>query len=180
MFNNGHVKTGSIAAQFGANTRSINPQKMQHYIDYLICDLQNAKKNVPQEKQPGEGYEAFENHMMELEESPDVLLSDLFGIKSDVFPPLEKLTDEQVEQLNTAIIEMWAAFNIKAVFPENLPARLLYPALLTLFSKSMHYWPGWHMGLELCNFDPDKCPFGTEYCTCKEYFQDETTNEDSV
>ena len=152
---------------------------IQQYVDYLIIDLQNAKKNVPEETKPGEGYEAFEEHMMALEESPDMRLSDIFGISEEVFPPSEKLTDSQLEQLNAAILDMWDAFNIEASCPENVPAKLLYPALVEQFKIETQYWPGWTKGLELCNFEPDKCPFGKEYCTCKEYFPDESDNSNS-
>lgn len=152
---------------------------MQKYVDYLIIDLQNAKKNVPAGTKPGDGYETFEDHMMALEESPDIRLSDLFGISEEVFPPTENLSEIQLEQLNEAILDMWRAFNIETDYPEDVPATLLYPALVAQFSKETHYWPGWQMGIELCNFEPDKCPFGNELCTCKEYFQDDSNNPKS-
>jgi hypothetical protein len=25
------------------------------------------------------------------------------------------------------------------------------------------------VGIEFCNYDPTECPFGSEYCTCKDY-----------
>ncbi|MBI4645184.1 MAG: hypothetical protein HY738_00985 [Bacteroidia bacterium] len=141
---------------------------MQRYIEQLVEDIRARKNYVPKEEPFSEVYEEFEVQMMTLEDGPDTQLSKVFKLDKEAFPPADKLTNEQIETLVNEILSLWAAYNIEAMYPENVPPRILYPLLVEQLDKPFQYWTGWQMTMELCDYEPDRCPFGTEYCTCKD------------
>jgi hypothetical protein len=151
---------------------------MQKYIEHLIEDIRAGKKYVPEVKPETDDYDEFEKNMMDLENSPDITPGTLFHLNKEMFPPVEKLTDSQLETLTEEILSLWAEYTMDAVYPENLPARILYPMLVAKLEEPVQYWPGWTMGVEFCSYEPENCPFGHEYCTCKD-FQDEWEAENN-
>lgn len=83
------------------------------------------------------------------------------------FPPAEKFTDEALEQLTFAIRRLWAAFNFSASTPKNTPARIIYPLLVERMKKPAFVMNFGQIGIEFCDYEPDRCPFGLGYCSCK-------------
>ncbi len=146
---------------------------MKRYIEQLIEDLQEAKSYAPKQKAASE---MTENEFMEelyeidriIDEEEDKPMYNIFGIDPQIFPPHEKLTDEQATLLSSKIIDLWAEFNIDAVYPVNFPLAKLYPLLVEKFKEPFLYFPMGMTDIEFCNCEPDKCPFGEEYCDCKE------------
>ena len=163
---------------------------MKRYIEQLVEDLRTAKQLAPKQKPQNEmNDEEIWDELTEIDriidEEPDQPLHNIFGIDPQSFPPPEKLTTEQAQMLSTEILELWAAFNIEPVYPENFPLEKLYPLLVTKFKKPFLYFPMGMTGIEFCNYEPKECPFGDEYCTCKEWsydakddFDDEAENFD--
>lgn len=95
------------------------------------------------------------------------------GLEPEQFPPLNKLTEEQVEKLTFTIHRLWNAFNFTAVIPNNTPARIVYPILLERMHDEIMIANFGHVNLEFCHYEPKECPFGLDYCDCtqieKEY-----------
>lgn len=147
---------------------------MDRYISQLIEDLKSAKKWAPISKPQDEM--STSDIIAELEEidriideEPDKPMYNIFGIDPIMFPPTEKITIQQAETLADEILQLWQHFNINAVYPENFPKHKLYPLLVSKFSEPFLYFPMGITGIEFCDYDSSHCPFGIEYCTCKDY-----------
>ena len=104
-----------------------------------------------------------------VEEKPAVTMFDHFGLRAEEFPPAERLTDEQLEALVTAIRRLWAAHNLTAVVSDLAPARVVYPVLLERMNKPAMLLKFGNIGIEFCHYEPAECPWGLEYCTCKDF-----------
>jgi hypothetical protein len=104
-----------------------------------------------------------------IDEEPDKTMHNIFGIDPIIFPPVEKLSNGQAELLADEILELWQHFNIEASYPDNFPKHRLYPLLVNKFREPFLYFPMGITGIEFCDYDPSKCPFGNEYCMCKDY-----------
>lgn len=116
---------------------------------------------------------SFEKTLAEVEDyvaaRPKITMFDHFGFEPEHFPPAERLTDEQIEALTEGICRLWAAYNFTPVFPQQAPARVVYPLLLARMGEPALVAKRGHIGLEFCQYEPDQCPFGTDYCDCKSF-----------
>ncbi len=92
-----------------------------------------------------------------------------FGLEPEQFPPLDRLSDEQVEGLTFALLRLWESFNFSASFPNKTPARILYPLLLERMLEGCMVLDDGHIGIEFCEYDPATCPFEMTYCDCREF-----------
>lgn len=163
---------------------------MKRYLLQLIEDLRAAKQLAPKQKPRDEmNEEEFWDELIEIDriidEEPDQPLHNIFGIDPQSFPTPEKLTNQQAQLLSAEILELWAAFNIDAVYPENFPLEKLYPLLVAKFKEPYLHFPMGMTSIEFCNYEPKECPFGEEYCMCKEWsfdaqddFSDEVEKSD--
>ncbi len=147
---------------------------MNRYIEQLIEDLQAARKFAPKQRSRNEmNEEEIWDELVEIDkiidEEPDRPLQNIFGIDPASFPPIDKLTTEQAQLLSAKILELWAAFNIEASYPKNFPLERFYPMLVEKFRKPFMYFPMGITGIEFCHYEPEECPFGDEYCMCKEW-----------
>jgi hypothetical protein len=153
---------------------------MQKYITQLLTDLKAAQKDKPEKvdykllhpDHPAASpeYKGYLDYIIEWETAPEWKMDDLFGIKGDAFPPLEKLNDEQINQLVDGILELWASFNIDAVIlDDRISARMIYPVLVNHWkTETIQYISEGTLHLEFCHYVEESCPWGSEYCTCKE------------
>lgn len=140
---------------------------MQRYIEQIIQDLQNAKKNaVPEPDFSNMEYPEFEEKMLEIEESPNIPCKKIFGVSYEELPPPEKLTDAQMIQLIEAIEDMWEVFGVGSTMPENVPLKLQYELIKDTFLDDFHYMPGWHMTHDYCSGWCPDCKIA-DYCTSK-------------
>lgn len=92
----------------------------------------------------------------------------IFGIERISFPPVEKLNANQVERLTQCILQLWFAYNYTAAYPECVPPKVLYPLLLKKMHEREFLFIHGATGIEFCHYDPNECPFGLDYCDCKE------------
>ncbi len=102
--------------------------------------------------------------------APDEQMPDVFGINAAAFPPPEKLTEEQALRINQAILKLWEVNHILADLPEKLPSHLiLYRELRKKWQEdTIRIMPGGNMHLEFCYYVPEECPWGMDFCTCKD------------
>lgn len=152
---------------------------MQAYLNHLLEDLANAKSKVPPPKDysllypehpaADPQYDGDLDYIIALEMGEEYPMSELFEIERSALPPAEQLTDDQAETLCEAILDLWAAFNICADFPENIPPKLLYKVLRNRWhGQPVSYIPEGTLHLEFCHYEPTECPWGMELCTCKD------------
>lgn len=104
-----------------------------------------------------------------VQDRPRITMFDHFDLLPAAFPPAERLTDEQLEALVHTIRRLWAAFNFTAVIPEQVPARIVYPILLERMAEPAMIMKFGQIGIEFCDYEPKECPWGLDYCTCKDF-----------
>lgn len=150
---------------------------MQKYLNQLIEDMHLAAQRVPQSTIPEDTFEP--DYMMELEDMEEQPMSDWFGLEKMLFPSSEMLTAEQLELMAYEFEKLWGSFNFDPYFPEGLPAKRRYELMRDYLDHKCTHWPGgWVHTFEFCNYDPDNCPFGQEYCRCKEMDYNESVDLD--
>jgi hypothetical protein len=141
---------------------------MQHYIQHLLTDLAQATANI---SFPSTGQEVDLWDWISAEEedatAPIRNLETWTGITSEMLPPNEKLTDEQVHQLLEALNKLLSACNCEFVLQTTVPERIQYETIRQNFNQDVKIRQ-WHMGFfEFCkpNTPHKTCTLG-EHCQC--------------
>ena len=63
---------------------------------------------------------------------------------------------------------MWVAYSFFPDFPEGLPAKRRYELMREYLDYRCQHWPGgWEQCFTFCDYEPIRCPFGIEFCKCK-------------
>jgi hypothetical protein len=144
---------------------------MNRYLEQLLEDLVNAEasqialRNHLDILGESEAFEDDEDDFFEY--SPTIPLSQIIGFEKDVFPPEEKLNDEQIELVYNHLMRLLDNHNFFLDFPDKVSARLKYSLLLNAFDEEIVYSNAFVTNLEFCDYDYDNCPFGIELCQCK-------------
>lgn len=140
---------------------------MQKYLNQLIDDMHHAATQVPQSRIMKGEFDP--SYMMELEDMEELPMSEWFGLSKELFPPANRLNAEQHTLMADEFEKLWGAFSFDPYFPEGLPARRRYELMRDYLDHKCTHWPGgWIHTFEFCNYDPQNCPFGNEYCRCKD------------
>lgn len=151
---------------------------MQKYLNQLIEDMHLAATRVPISKIPEGTFDA--DYMMELEEMEDEPMSFWFGLEKEQFPSSDRLTPKQLKLMADELEKLWSAYSFEPDFPEGLPAKRRYELMRDYLEHRCTYWPGgWVHHFEFCNYEPENCPFGIEYCRCKDFEYDEFISKNS-
>lgn len=148
---------------------------MQTYLSQLLEDLELASQKpieIPDYTLLNPNHPAVEyglDYIVAWECAPDLPMSEAFGFPAEAFPPPEQLTEEQAAQLNTAILKLWEVNNIIADLPEVLPAQqVVYGEFRKKWQEStIQLLPEGHLHLEFCYYVQNECPWGMDFCTCK-------------
>jgi hypothetical protein len=131
-----------------------------------------AATRVPQSRIP-EG-EFDPDYMMELEEMEEQPMSEWFGLSKELFPAPDRLNPDQLTLMADEFEDLWAAYSFDPYFPDGLPAKRRYELMRDYLDHKCAHWPGgWIHTFEFCNYEPENCPFGEEYCRCKDFEYDE-------
>jgi hypothetical protein len=147
---------------------------MELYISQLIEDLHSAHRKVQNVKlSPQE--ETFESYIAEVEcfisgegyES----ISSILGLEEIQFPPIERLTEEQMLKVILAFEACLASWNVCLDMPENIPISLQYKLYISTLSKTIDVLNFGTIHLEACTYCSDDCPLG-EYCLCTAFEND--------
>lgn len=91
-----------------------------------------------------------------------------FDMSPQLFPPPERLSLAQTDDLVESLLRLWAAFNYSVSLPQKAPSNVIYPMLLKRMLENTILFENGHFGIEFCDYEPKNCPFGIEYCSCKE------------
>jgi hypothetical protein len=98
---------------------------------------------------------------------------DEFGFEKEQFPPVEKLKDDELDMLFQAMLRLWEAYNFSPYYPDDVPIRIIYPLMVEKMSEPVVFLDRGHFTIEFCHYDPKECPFGLDFCTCKEFLEKE-------
>ena len=90
---------------------------MDRYIDQLIEDFNLSESQAKPEPEIDDSYEAFEEHMLKIEEGECVSSKEKVGVSYDELPPADKMTDKQVERLLEAMLNSLSANGTGVSFP---------------------------------------------------------------
>jgi len=148
---------------------------MRKYIKQLIEDIQNAHRQFTKEE--AEKAQTFEQHIEEVEryiEGEDLSqqpFSYHCGLQKEQFPPVDRLSNEQMNKVCTAFEELLASWNIHAHLPDKIPVEMAYKVLVDLLDEKITIVTTGFIGWEFCDYEPDSCVF-KEYCTCKVMFEE--------
>jgi len=155
---------------------------MQTYINQLVEDLNEkaqTKIEAPNYKvlfpdHPAIDYD-LDGVVAYLCSTP-LSFSSTFDTQDEVFPPAEKLTNEQAQQLCDAILNLWQVNNLQVYLPDdvNIPVKNLYNQLITYWKEDgIKLMPnnGGNITLDFCTYYAESCPWGSENCTCEDNFR---------
>ena len=141
---------------------------MQNYLNQLIEDMHLAATRLPQPKIPEGTFDP--DYMMELEAMEEQPMGVLFGLSREQFPPSDRLTSEQLTLMAKEFEQLWAVYSFEPDFPEGLPDKRRYELMRDYIDIECSHWPGgWIHHFEFCSYEPDNCPFGEEFCKCKDF-----------
>lgn len=153
---------------------------MQHYLNQLLADLRDRHDKQP----PPLDYRLLHpqyadvpdemKYAVEWEQAPEQTFEQLLGLSADVFPPAEQLTETQMLALLEGICDLWAAWRI---FPDpvlkEVPVENAYRVVRVYWrEQSIIYVSEGNTHLEFCHYEPAECPWGSAYCSCKDFDYD--------
>ncbi len=150
---------------------------MQNYIHQLLTDITTATENPswPFAQKQLELYDWMTDEE-ENNSAPVRELEEWTGIKKEMLPPAEMLTDEQINILLIALNKMLDAYNCSFVLQTQVPERMQYAVIWDNFNQTVKV-KRWHMGF-FAHCRPGtahmQCALG-EYCQCAfytEFFKD--------
>ena len=98
---------------------------MERYIEHLIQDLRAAHRP--------------ENRLRPSDFEETITMVQLTGIDPVVFPPSEKLSESQLQNLVEEMILLIESYNYIINLPERLPASIAYPKLLSRWTADIPY-----------------------------------------
>lgn len=153
---------------------------MQSYINQLLEDIVQAQKSEDVDATFGDAEpQTIEDEFAEidrwLEHEPEHTFSYYCGLEKEQFPPAEKLSIKQTQQITEAFMHLLFTWNLGAAIPKNIPPRKKYTLLISVLDEKTDIVNSGFMTFEFCNYDPPSCPF-EEYCTCKDF--EDNTNAD--
>ena len=68
-----------------------------------------------------------------------------------------------------ALVRLWVAYNFLPTVPQKTPALIFYPVILARMAEPAMLMEHGVNGIEFCYYNPEECPFGAEFCDCKDY-----------
>lgn len=147
---------------------------MKKYIDQLIEDLEKVKANKPDKPDVHILYPdhpALEyglDYIAEWECAPMIPMAELLGFPQENLPVVEKLNESQAAAISEKILDVWQEFNFYADFPDGLPELTKYQILRKKWGEEVQYISDGMCHFEFCDYEPENCPFGIDFCSCKD------------
>lgn len=105
-------------------------------------------------------------------------IEDIVGIPKNMLPPVEELSDEEVDLLVPAMVSLWSVFHFAPVYTDVIPPRLKYTLLREKWDYETTHVTCGTIHIEFCDYQTEHCPFGSNFCSCKE-FEKEAMREDN-
>ena len=145
---------------------------MEKYLNYLLTDIAAAAANVPiltyEGSDEGPSFIPLdEEERMARRE----ILGDWIGLRQELFPPANRLSDEQIARLLEAVSQCLDVYNFIPHFPAGFPARRRFEVLVAQLGKEVPILMHNAWQIDFCDYEPRSCPFGESFCQCKVYEQ---------
>lgn len=144
---------------------------MERYVTELLEDITCAAENVDWPyREDGLDLHDWVSDAEEDRTAPCVSLEEWTGIRKVQLPPVERLSDCQVQRLLEALKAMLVVYNWAFVLQTRVPEQIQYAAIRDNFDQEAKI-KRWHMGFfQLCR---PGTPHGTcalgEHCQCRFY-----------
>ncbi len=142
---------------------------MQKYLAQLLADIAAAHR--PDEvtesaDTPGTLVEELEEVERLMLTEPKVTFGQHCGLQAEQFPPAERWSAQQLQEINEAFKDMMFSWWVTADLPDDLPPDQRYQWLLKALDEKIHLMDMGFTGIIFCEEEPLTCPFGEAYCTC--------------
>lgn len=141
---------------------------MEEYVKQLLSDIATATENArfyfPKRKF---SYREWVSEEEEEKTAIEKQFDELTGIRKILLPPEDLLTDNQVEQLLSALEKLIEAYHYEPFFIYSIPDRLRYTVFRENLDQTIKIRNFYQGNFELCKKDtlPYKCALG-QYCHC--------------
>ncbi len=153
---------------------------MEQYIFQLLEDLNLAARQPveppnyallnPDHPALEPQYGGMLDYIVSWECAKNEPMEKIFGISPSAFPPPEMLTEAQASQLCQAILKLWEVNSLLADIPNEVPPLILYGVLRKSWAEDgIQLITGGNMHKEFCSYEPEHCPWGLDYCQCKNF-----------
>ncbi len=147
---------------------------MQKYIRQLTADIRAAAR--PEAYEPNQKLlsTSIEDHFAEVEawledDLPTERIGEILGMEAIQFPPVERLNRHQLRKICEAFEHTMQTFNVSFDMPKRLPWKTRYQLLVSKLEDSVMICDNGFITVEFCEYNPSECPFGSRYCSCKQY-----------
>lgn len=109
---------------------------MSKEIEPVLDILDEAIKKVPSYlAEWDENPAGFELHILEIEYGDEKPLGERLGVDKSVLPAAGELEEDEIDLLVEKIQDLWEAYHYLAEFPEGMPVRKAYEALLSVWDE---------------------------------------------
>ncbi|MCC6411797.1 MAG: hypothetical protein IT270_09060 [Saprospiraceae bacterium] len=145
---------------------------MQRYVNQLLADIETATRHAP----ASSSYSFLQHPFDDEDGSNDrahytrlLKLGDHTGVPAEMFPPVERLKNNHVKDLLTALEGLWQAWRVHWHCPNGLRARKRYTVMVAWMDRSdVAYHVDLGASIDFCaDRESQGCPFGEEgSCKC--------------
>lgn len=147
---------------------------MSPYLHQLLADIRAAHR-PPEEADQSES-PSLDAHFAEVEawlagemEEGTHTFGWHCGLETIQFPPVEKLTGAQMDELVQALDCLLFSWNIFTDIPDGVPVETAYRLLVGVLDRSVTIVSSGMIGIEFCQYEVQECPFGESWCSCRNF-----------
>jgi hypothetical protein len=146
---------------------------MEKYVEYLLADIAQATAAAPAwgTDHDDDEDDPFLSVEEEAQSAAYEVLGQRVGLKPEWFPPAARLDEDQLQCILDALGDCLDAHGFTVRFPIGLPLAQQYQAVVGHLSQEVPLLSYNHWEINLCDSDPQNCPFGAAHCQCKIYSQ---------
>ncbi len=139
---------------------------MEKYINQLIGDFQSSAESV-KDLMEGKVYPETPDALeAEVDQAYFIVLGEYLNIQPIQFPPVHQISGDQIRKIEAAFTNLLKAYGFLIYFPPRVHQSLKYQTIVKLLSREVPILTSFFWHVATCEYEPMKCPFGREYCTC--------------
>ena len=133
---------------------------MNRYIEQLLEDIQYSASLAEGRLKNWNKFDNLDADCVFDDEvdTSGVKLSELFSIDKMFFPDRKRLNQKQISQLADAMEELWKAYGLNPVFPDNVSDEVRYCQMREHLDHETYPVYGKVVDVELCDYLPEHCP----------------------
>lgn len=147
---------------------------MEEYVQQLLADLNAARRTGKTVNK--QSFTSLEDALEEMDfyfGLPDSqVLHEILGISPAFFPPVDRLSLQQIGKINACFEKCLHSWNIIVDLPKSFPSDMKYRLLISTLSRKVEILRFGYVHIEFCEQNVEKCPLGPSYCSCLHYFKD--------